>query len=204
MPRTGGIKKPKKGIETEQLYAQYIKALIETIRSPFLILDAKLRVVEANQAFYRTFMVSVKETEKKSVYKLGNGQWNIPALKKLLEDVLPAKKTVNDYEVDHNFPNIGAKIMLLNANQVDSMALILVAFEDVTAERALQKTLAQYTKDLEKKIAGRTEELSSRLEEVESLNKTMVGREIKMMELKTEIERLKKIIQKSNSRARGT
>jgi len=170
----------------------YLQALIETIRGPFLIMDSSLRVVEANETFYQTFKVNTQETEGKLVYELGNGQWNIPALKKLLEDILPAKKMVKDYEVDHKFPTIGDKIMLLNANQIDSLQLILLAIEDITGARDLEKKLAEYTKDLEVKIAERTEQLAARVQELEELNQSMVGREMKMVELKKEIEELKK------------
>jgi two-component system CheB/CheR fusion protein len=178
-------------IKKEDLNMQYIKALIETIRSPFLILDSNLRAVEANEAFYQTFKVTKEETEKELVYELGNGQWNIPQLKKLLEEVLPAKKIVKDYEVEHTFPAIGNKVMLLNANQVDSLQLILMAFEDITVERRLEKKLTEYTRGLEAKVNERTKELADRVKELEELNESMVGREVKMMELKKEIENLK-------------
>jgi len=182
------IKNEKDKLKNEH----YVQALIETIRGPFLVLDSSLRVAEANEAFCLTFQVTNKDTEKKLVYELGNGQWNIPSLKKLLEEVLPTKKIVKDYEVEHNFPTIGEKIMLLNANQIDSLQLILLAFEDVTAERDLEKKLSEYTKSLEIKIAERTKQLSVRVKELEELNQSMVGRELKMVELKKEIELLKK------------
>jgi two-component system CheB/CheR fusion protein len=176
----------------EQLTSKhYMQALIETIREAFLIIDSKLRVVEANDVFYETFKVTKKETEKKLVYELGNGQWNIPSLKKLLEEVLPAKKIVKDYEVDDNFPTIGRKVMLLNANQVDSLQLILLAFEDITSEKELEKKLAEYTKGLEVKVSERTKQLALRVKELEQLNQSMVGREMKMVELKKEIAALK-------------
>ncbi|MFA7715221.1 MAG: PAS domain-containing protein, partial [Candidatus Paceibacterota bacterium] len=67
----------------------YIKTVVDVVREPVLILDKDLRVMAANEAFYRIFQVESKDTEKKIVYELGNGQWNIPSLKKLLEDILP-------------------------------------------------------------------------------------------------------------------
>jgi two-component system CheB/CheR fusion protein len=178
----------KKGQLTK---ADYVEALIDTIREPFLILDSGLRVVEANPSFYRTFKVSKEETEKRPLYELGNGQWDIPSLKKFMEEVLPTKKVVIDYEVNDTFPTIGQRVMLLNANQVDSQNLIIVAFEDVTAERDLEKKLSEYTKSLEVKVAERTKQLAFRIKELEELNQSMVGREVKMVELKKEIEELK-------------
>lgn len=186
-------------IKKQALDEHYIKALIETIRGPFLILDSNLRVVQANETFYENFKVTKNETEKKLVYELGNGQWGIPALKKLLEEVLPTKKIVKDYEVDHDFPTIGKKIMLLNANQVDSLELILLAFEDITGERDLERKLSEYTKSLEVKISERTKQLATRVKELEELNQSMVGREIKMIELKKEIEDLKQNDQTSKA-----
>jgi two-component system CheB/CheR fusion protein len=184
--------KIEKKLNQDQLSTHYIQALMETIRGPFLILDSQLRVVEANPAFCLTFKVSSEATTKKLVYELGNGQWNIESLKKLLENILPTKKIVKDYEVAHDFPTIGRKIMLLNANQVDSLQLILLAFEDVTQERKLESKLSEYTKSLELKVLERTKQLAARVRELEELNQSMVGREVKMVELKNEIAELKK------------
>lgn len=155
--------------DKNQLHAHYIKALNETIRGPFLILDSSLRVIEANETFYQAFKATITQTEKQLVYELGNGQWDIPALKQLLEEVLPAKKIIKDYEVKHNFPDIGIKIMLLNANQVDSEQLIYLSFEDVTADRELEKKLSEYTKSLEIKVVERTKQLAERVKELEEL-----------------------------------
>jgi hypothetical protein len=94
--------------------------------------------------------------------------------------------------VAHDFPTIGRKIMLLNANQVDSLQLILLAFEDVTQERKLESKLSEYTKSLELKVLERTKQLAARVRELEELNQSMVGREVKMVELKNEIAELKK------------
>jgi len=176
----------------------YIHALLETIRESFLILDPELRVVEANLIFCETFKVTKTETEGQLIYKLGNGQWDIPVLKKMLEDILPTKKTIKDYEISWNFPTIGEKIILLNANQIDSMKLILLAFEDITEKRRLERGLAEYAKGLEVKIIERTKQLSSRIKELEALNKTMIGRELKMVELKKEVEDLKQFHDNTN------
>lgn len=178
--------------ESKELALHYMKTLVEVARESFLILDADLRVISANPMFYQSFLVTPAETEDKLLYDLGNGQWNIPELKKLLEEVLPKKKTVKDYEVTHSFETIGKKTILLNARQIDAVQLIILALEDITDRKSLEKKLAEYTKGLEVKVAERTRELADRVKELESINKSMVGRELKMVELKKEIENLKK------------
>src|SRR3989338_924244 len=119
----------------------YIKTVVDVVREPILILDKDLRVMAANDSFYRTFQVELKDTEKRIVYELGNGQWNIPALRKLLEDILPKNSFFKGFEVDHEFPFIGRKVMILNARQIhfkeDAVSeqfppIILLAIEDVT------------------------------------------------------------------------
>jgi PAS domain-containing protein len=177
--------------EEKDVAMRYIKTFSDTAREPFLILGPDLRIIGANESFYQNFKVTKEETEGKLIYDLGNGQWNIPELKKLLENILPEKKVFNDFEVSHEFPEIGLRTMLLNARQLDHTKQILLAIEDITLKRAIDVKLANYTKDLEKGIASKTEELKARIDELESLNKTMVGRELKMVELKKEIVDLK-------------
>lgn len=189
-----------KSSESRELALHYMKTLVEVAREPILILDANLRVISANPMFYQNFQVSSGQTENILLYQLGNGQWNIPKLKKLLEEILPNKKTVKDYAVTHTFEAIGEKTILLNARQIDSVQLIILALEDITERKSLEEKLAEYTKGLEVKVAERTEELTARVEELESLNKTMVGRELKMVELKKEIENLKKLAKLGNGK----
>ena len=108
---------PKIQVETIQNFAQNI---VDTVREPLLILDADLRVHSANHAFYQTFQVSPQETESHLIYELGNGQWDIPALRMLLEDIIPLKSVFSDYELEHDFPVIGRRAMLLNARKTES------------------------------------------------------------------------------------
>lgn len=111
---------------------KHAQDIITIVREPFLVLDSSLHVVTANPAFYKAFKVNKKDTEGILVYELGNQQWNIPRLRKLLEEVLPQKKETKKFKVSHNFPSIGPKVMLLHARQIDSVQLILLAIEDVT------------------------------------------------------------------------
>ncbi|MCR4327101.1 MAG: PAS domain-containing sensor histidine kinase [Nanoarchaeota archaeon] len=123
---------------------EYSESLVNTMREPLIVLDKDLRVTSANSAFYSIFKVNEKETRHQLIYDLGNGQWDIPELKNLLEKVLPEKKLIIDFEVEHTFPDIGRKIMLLNARQLDHVPLILLAIEDITqrinAEKGLEKS----------------------------------------------------------------
>ncbi len=183
--------KHKKGgsKESQELALHYMKTLVEVARESFLILDSHLRVVSANPTFYQNFQVSPEQTENVFLYELGNGQWNIPRLQSLLEEILPMKKVVKDYEVKHTFQKIGEKTILLNARQIDidSTHMIVLAMEDITVRKELEKKLAEYTTGLEVKVEERTREIAEQVQELESLNKVMVGRELKMIDLKKEL-----------------
>lgn len=118
-------------------------AIVNTIPEPFLILDAGLRVLAASRSFYETFKVGLAETQGRLLYTLGDGQWDIPALRTLLETIIPDRLAMDDFEVEHDFPEIGRRTMLLNARKViyeDSKDItILLAFQDVTARRAIEQ-----------------------------------------------------------------
>jgi two-component system CheB/CheR fusion protein len=114
---------------------EYADAVIENARMPTLVLDSELRATAANPAFYRVFDVSRTETEKRLIYELGNGQWNIPRLRELLEEIVPRNSRVDDFEMSHDFPHLGPRDMLLNARRVELQPghpFILLAIEDVT------------------------------------------------------------------------
>jgi two-component system CheB/CheR fusion protein len=119
---------------------RHADALIETAREAILILDSKLQVISANLTFYRDFAVSHEETQNRAIYDLGNGQWNIPRLRELLENVLPDNGRVEDFEVSHDFPHLGARKMMLNARRVEpqpGQKLILLYIEDVTRKQSI-------------------------------------------------------------------
>ena len=126
---------------------RYAENIVETVREPLLVLDADLKIISANRDFYRTFKVTPGETIGSFIYDLGNKQWNIPALRELLEEILPKKQAFDDFEVAHHFQDIGHKIMLLNARQIYrkdiGAELILLAIEDVTEHKRLEKLLTE-------------------------------------------------------------
>src|SRR6201997_4949299 len=130
-------------VEDIQNYAMNI---VDTVREPLLMLDRTLRVHSANRAFNQTFHVSLEETENRLIYELGNGQWDIPALRTLLEDVVPQSSVFNDFELEHTFPVIGRRVMLLNARKLQAGhhgELLVLAMEDVTERRRAEEALVK-------------------------------------------------------------
>jgi PAS domain S-box-containing protein len=125
-----------------ELYA-YAEAIVETVREPLMILDKDLRVKSVNKSFLDTFKVTKKSIYGKHIYNLNSGEWNIPALRKLLEDILPKNSHFNDFEVHHKFNKLGEKVMLLNARRIileeNNTKLILLAIEDVTLRKKLEQ-----------------------------------------------------------------
>jgi two-component sensor histidine kinase len=118
------------------------EAIVDTVREPLVVLDEALRVIAASRSFYLTFRVTRENTEGHLLYQLGNGQWNIPALRRLLEEIIPQHSTIEEYEVEHDFPTIGRRTMLLNARKVfyegNNATSLLLAIEDVTERHALE------------------------------------------------------------------
>lgn len=131
------------GIDTREDLVINAIEIFDTIRQSLVVLDKQLVVIMANASFYKTFQVSRKETEGKVIYKIGNGQWNITRLKMLLEEIIPENVSVDDYEVVHDFADIGEKVMLVNAREIirqdNRQKMILLAIEDITAKIHLEE-----------------------------------------------------------------
>jgi two-component system CheB/CheR fusion protein len=156
--------------KTERALAKalaYADDIIATLREPFLVLDHELRVKTANCSFYDSFHVTKEETEGRFFYDLGDGQWDIPALRSLLDEVLSRKLSIHDFEVEHSFPTLGRKTMLLNARPFppDSKhpELILLAVEDVSAERERADELAEASRHKDEFLATLAHELRNPL-----------------------------------------
>src|SRR5687768_2386775 len=131
-------------MKRKPLVEAYAQDIVDTVREPLLMLDTALRVRSANRAFYQTFQVSPEETENRLIYELGNGQWDIPALRTLLEDVIPTSSVFNDFELEHTFPRIGRRVMLLNGRKLRAGShaeLLVLAMEDVTERRRSEAEL---------------------------------------------------------------
>ncbi len=137
----------KRGMKQLEYSRNYAQAIVETVREPLIVLDDRLRVFTANQSFYRTFEANTADTEQHLIFELGNGQWNIPKLRQLLLEILPTDSQLQDFEVEHDFEQIGHKTMLLNARkmtQSEGGISILLAIEDITDRKRLEAEL-KYT-----------------------------------------------------------
>ena len=129
-------------------------SIIANLREPFLVLDKSLKVITANNAFYKTFLVNKMETEGRLIYETGNNEWDIPDLRSMLEKALPEKTNIKDFEVRRSFSTIGERIMLLNAQEIikesNAERLILVSIEDITEAQLARHILDEKNTALEK------------------------------------------------------
>lgn len=179
--------KKKKKDPFEHIWEQswtYIRTVVDVAHEPILILDKNFCVMKANDAFYRCFQVEPVETEGKTIYDLGNGQWDIPDLHKLFDTILPKNTFFKGFKVVHEFPSIGRKVMILNARHIyfkDESAskgfppIIMLAIEDVTEIMGVAESMSEHTSNLEEKLSKRTRAI-----------------EIQIQRLEVEIEQLKK------------
>lgn len=159
----------------------YIKTVVDIVREPVLILNKDLCVIAANEPFYRLFQVEPKDTENKIVYELGNGQWDIPSLRKLLEEILPKNTFFKGFEVAHDFPYIGRKIMILNARQIhfekdtNFEPIMLLAMEDITDMMASADSFANHANVIETKLTERTQLLEDSVRRIEEQLRKLGG-----------------------------
>jgi two-component system, chemotaxis family, CheB/CheR fusion protein len=142
----------------------YAENVLNTMREPLVVLDSELKVVSANRAFYEFFQVSPEETEQRLIYELGDRQWDIPALRQLMEEILPTDGTIEDFEVAHEFPGIGIKVMSLNARPVDNhertdIRFILLGVTDITERRQTEHRQEEFSRELTRQVSLRTSEL---------------------------------------------
>jgi len=168
----------------EKLEAErnYSDSIVANLREPLLVLDKNLRIKSANHAFYKVFEFNEKEVTNSLIYELGENEWEIPKLRSLLNNIIHKKSVVINYEITHTFKGLGEIIMLINARKViterESEELLLLSIEDVTEKvqekrkrEAIQKT---YTKELEEKVQGRTQELNQANEELLQRNEDLI------------------------------
>jgi PAS domain S-box-containing protein len=149
---------------------EYAESIVETVREPLVVLDTDLRVISVNHSFYQTFKVTPEDTRGRLIYDLGNHQWNISKLRVLLEEIIPRDNQFQNFEVDHEFPTIGRKIMLLNARQIYSKGIgvhmILLAIEDITERKRAEDEI----KKLNEALKHRAFELEAAYKELETFS----------------------------------
>lgn len=129
---------------------KYNESIMNTVRDPLIILYQDLRIATVNRSFCQTFNVKPDETKGKFIYNLGNHQWDIPKLRELLEDILPNTSNFDNFEVEHDFPDIGKRKMLLNACQIylksNSSELIILTIEDISERKKIEELLEKIKK----------------------------------------------------------
>ena len=148
-------------------------AIVDTVREPLVVLNGELRVVAASRSFYRAFGVTPGDTQGRLFYELAAGQWNIPALRKLLEEVIPGQQTIEAYEIDHEFVSVGRRTLLLNARQVFDEAhpnsALLLAIEDVTDRRSAEREKDELLREKEILLAEMQHRVANSLQIVASI-----------------------------------
>jgi two-component system CheB/CheR fusion protein len=158
--------------QVEELY-HYNEAILSTVHEPVLVLDKNIKIKSANISFCKTFHVTEEECIGKSLYQLGNNQWNIQKLRELIEEIVPKNNRFHDFEVEHVFPVIGKKIMLLNAHRIiqarENEELIVLTIIDITDVRNLaielqikEKKVLEVQLEVEKKALKLIEDSNKR------------------------------------------
>ena len=149
------------------------QALVDTVRESLLVLDGDLRVVAASRSFYATFRTTSAETHGRLVYDLGSGEWNNPALRELLERIIPEHGIMDYFEVEQEFPTIGRRTMLLNARKVfyqgDLNTTLLLAIEDITDRRVAERLLHSLSEQKDMLLSEMSHRVANSLQIIASI-----------------------------------
>lgn len=151
--------------------------IINTVRNPMLVLGEDLRVQSANNAFHSYFNENSAEVRGKLVYELNDGQWNVPRLRELLQDVLPDDHTLEDFELEHKSDEGECRFLILNARRINHVQLILLAIEDVTERNLARQSLERYRDDLERQVDQRTDQLRDQATRLQTMVRELASAE---------------------------
>ena len=157
---------------------EYAESIVDTVGESLLVLGEDLRVHSANRTFYQYFETSPQETEGKLLYELGNKEWDIPDLRRLLKDILPQKIVINDYEIAQKLEGDRQRVMLLNACGIEHKKLILLAIRDVTVLSKAMSALDELNETLEERVDEGTKqvrELASKLTMAEQAERRRIS-----------------------------
>ncbi|WP_194973904.1 chemotaxis protein CheB [Aquiflexum lacus] len=174
----------------------YSRAIISTLHEPLIVLDKDFRIKTSNDSFFRTFGIKKEDMEGNILFDLEEGEWNIPSLRELLEHIIPKNSSFTNFKVTHDFPRIGEKVFLLNANRIIQKShgeqLILLSFNDITETVRLQKKeMEVFTKDIEESKINNQElekAVKIRTKQLDHSNRTLEERNNELGKLNKELE----------------
>lgn len=166
------------------------RAIIDTIHEPLIVLDEDLRIIVASLSFYQKFDLTHENTVDTLFYDLGNGQWDIPALRTLLEKVIPEHTAVSEYEVEHNFPILGFRTMLINAREIryeNGRKKMLLSIFDITEQRALEEEKERLLQQKEILLKEMSHRIANSLQLIASIL-TLKAATVESMETRSHLE----------------
>ena len=156
---------------------KYAEDVVNTVQYPLVLLDSELKIISANLSFYKTFKVESNEIVKKTLFEIGDQLWDIPKLRNLLEHVRNEKQSLNNFEVEQNFPKIGHKIMLLNATQVysEGKKIFLLSIEDITHRKEFEEKLKKHATEIEIANKSKSDFLANMSHELRTPLNAIIG-----------------------------
>jgi len=156
---------------------KYAEDVVNRVQYPLVLLDSELKIISANLSFYKTFKVESNEIAKKTLFQIGDQQWDIPKLRNLLEYLRNEKQPLNNFEVEKNFPKIGYKIMLLNATQVysEDKKIFLLSIEDITQRKKFEEKLKKHTAEIEIANKSKSDFLANMSHELRTPLNAIIG-----------------------------
>ena len=175
---------------------EYSRAIISTLHEPLIVLDKDFRIKTSNDSFFRTFGIKKEDMEGNILFDLEDGEWNIPSLRELLEHIIPKNSSFTNFKVTHDFPRIGEKVFLLNANRIVQKShgeqLILLSFNDISeTDRIQKKELEVYAKDMKESQQDNLKlenAVGERTKQLDQSNKTLEERNNELGKMNKELE----------------